>query len=557
MVSKKIGASRWRLVALLLFINAAILALVWLSLDSSYRQYVDRAAATSRNTNRLVSQSIAGDIDLVDMALRAVVEEAERLRGARESLDSRSLDPFLTRLQARLPMADGLRLTDRDGITIAGSGGVAPGISISDRDYFRRLREDAKSGLVISAPVLGRISGKWVLIFARRLTLADGGFGGVAYAAVTIEWFERKFNDLEVGPKGTVVMRGDASRNFDLLARFPHAGFVGQTTVSDTFRARITANPQGGTYEASAGADNIHRTFSYRPIADYPLITLVGMATEDYLGEWRHEAIKVGALAAAFILVTTLGGLGMLRAWRDLENRTEELGRSNADLEQFAYVASHDLQTPLRNIAGYAQLLARRYKGRLDSDADEFIDYIVGGAKHMAAMIPDLLDYARVSTSPPELGPVDLNRVLDAVLARLGPDIKAVEAQIKAATLPVILGEERQAESLLQNLIENALTYRNPDHAPHIEVDAQTDDDGFWRITVRDDGIGIEPSYFDKIFIIFQRLEPMKFPGGTGIGLALCRRIVDRFGGTIWVESEPGRGASFFFTLRAASAVTT
>jgi signal transduction histidine kinase len=543
------------MVALLLFVNLFVIALVWISLDASYRQYQDRAEVSSRNTNRLVSQSIAGDIDYIDLALRAVADEVARLHGSGGSVEARSLDPFLGRLQSRLPMADSLRLTDAHGTVIAGSDGAPPGISLGDRDYFIRLRDNPGAGLTISSPILGRVSQKWVLIFARRVPSADGGFGGMVVAPVTIDWFERKFNDLEVGRNGTVVMRGDASRDFDLLARFPHAGYVGQTKVSDTFRARIAANPEGGTYQAVAGADSIHRTFSYRPIANYPLITLVGLATEDYLDEWRHEAIKVMLLAAVFTIVTTLGGFGMLRAWRALEARTEELSRSNADLEQFAYVASHDLQTPLRNISGYAQLLARRYKGRLDADADDFIDYIVGGAKHMSVMIPDLLDYARVSTTQPELVPVDLGRVIEAVLVTLAPAITAAEAKVTVGALPIVLAEPRQAESLFQNLIENALTYRNPDHAPSIEINVDHGPKGYWRIAVRDDGIGIEPEYFEKVFVIFQRLEPMKFPGGTGIGLALCRRIVQRFGGAIWVESEPGRGTTFFLTLRERAAV--
>lgn len=555
MDSTRFRTSRWRMVALLLFVNLFVIALVWISLDASYRQYQDRAEVSSRNTNRLVSQSIAGDIDYIDLALRAVADEVARLHGSGGSVEARSLDPFLGRLQSRLPMADSLRLTDAHGTVIAGSDGAPPGVSLGDRDYFIRLRDNPGAGLTISSPILGRVSQKWVLIFARRIQSADGGFGGMVVAPVTIDWFERKFNDLEVGRNGTVVMRGDASRDFDLLARFPHAGYVGQTKVSDTFRARIAANPEGGTYQAVAGADSIHRTFSYRPIANYPLITLVGLATEDYLAEWRHEAIKVMLLAAVFTIVTTLGGFGMLRAWRALEARTEELSRSNADLEQFAYVASHDLQTPLRNISGYAQLLARRYKGRLDADADDFIDYIVGGAKHMSAMIPDLLDYARVSTTQPELVPVDLGRVIEAVLVTLAPAITAAEAKVTVGALPIVLAEPRQAESLFQNLIENALTYRNPDHAPSIEINVDHGPKGYWRIAVRDDGIGIEPEYFEKVFVIFQRLEPMKFPGGTGIGLALCRRIVQRFGGAIWVESEPGRGTTFFLTLRERAAV--
>lgn len=547
------GAPKWRLAALLVFVNLSVLGLAWMSLDSSYRQATERAAVTTRNTNRLVSQTIAGDIGQIDLALRGVADEAVRLAAAGRSPAGSEMKAFLARLQARLRMTDSLRLTDVAGRVAVGSEDAATGIDLSDREYFATLRDDPGAGLAISPPILGRATGKWLLIFARRITLPGGAFGGIALAPVPIVWFEERFNDLEVGPRGTVVMRGDSSRNFDLLARYPHAGYVGQTTVSDTFRARIAASPQGGTYEAVAGADNIRRTFSYRPIDHYPLITLVGMSTEDYLADWRRESVKVVVLAGAFLIVSTLGGIGMLRTWNALERRTGELARSNADLEQFAYVASHDLQTPLRNIAGYAQLLARRYQGRLDRDADEFIGYIVGGAKHMSSMIPDLLDYARVSRSPPEFTPVDLNVVAASVLNNLAPDILASGATVEMGTLPVVMAEARQAESLFQNLLENALTYRSADRPPRIGISATAEPKGLWRISVKDNGIGIEPAYFEKIFVIFQRLDPARFPGGTGIGLALCRRIVHRFGGTVWVESEPGAGTTFHFTLKPAA----
>jgi signal transduction histidine kinase len=542
-------AAKWPIVALLAFVNLSVLALVWLSLESSHRQFQERAEISSRNTNRLVAQSVAGDIDRIDLALRAVADEVTRLDRAPDRLE-----PFLSRLQSRLPMADNIRVSDADGLIIAGAGGVPAGVTIHDRDYFLKLRDRAGADLAISQPVLGRVSNKGVLIFARRSDLAHGGFGGVVFASVTIEWFERKFNELEVGAAGTVVMRGDASRDFDLLARVPHAGHVGQTKVSDTFRARITAKPEGDTYQAAAGADGIHRTFSYRPVGHYPLITLVGLATEDYVGEWRREATKLAVLAGAFLLVTVLGGAGLLRTWRALVRRTEELARSNADLEQFAYVASHDLQSPLRNISGYAQLLARRYKGRLDQDADEFIDFIVGGAQHMSAMIPDLLDYARASTAPQILSEVKLDDIMRSVLTNLGSVIATTGAEITVAPLPAVLAEPRQAESLLQNLVENALTYRAPGRTPRISITAEPGPAGMWRLAVADNGIGIEPQYFEKIFVVFQRLEPNRFPGGTGIGLALCRRIVTRFGGTIWVESQPDAGTTFFVTLRDAAA---
>ncbi len=548
-VAARLGTQRQRIPVLVAFVNLFAFALVGISLGGSYRQYQDRAAVTSQNTDRLVAQSIAGDIDRVDLGLQAVVDEVGRLGVGAATASPARMDAFLTRLQSRLPMIEGLRITDAAGAVVAMGGRTPPRVSVADRDYFIRLRDDPRAGLVISQPVLGRIGGKWILVFARRLGLPDGGFGGVVFAPVAIDGFERKFLELNVGPHGAVVMRGDASRDFDLLARFPHAGFVGQTTVSDTFRATITAAPQNGTYRAQAGADGITRTFSYRAIDGYPLITLVGLATEDYLADWWREAVKMTALAAVFAVITSLGGAGMLRAWRVLEQRTDELARSNADLERFAYVASHDLQTPLRAVASYAQLLARRYQGRLDADADDFIGFIVGGARQMSEMISDLLNYARISATEQPPVPVDLGAVVDRVLGNLNSAIAAAGARITIGTLPVVMAEERQMDSLFQNLIENAITYRHPDRAPSIDVSAEPAEGGLWRIAVHDNGIGIEPTYHEKVFVIFQRLAPSQFPGGTGIGLAVCKRIIDRFGGTIWVDSAPDRGTTFLFTL--------
>ena len=547
-----IGTPIRRLAALLAFVNLAVCILVGVSLETSYRQHQDRATLSSRNTNRLVAQSIAGDLERIDLALRAVSDEALRLGEVGLAPSPQTMDGFLTRLQGRLPMADSIRVATTQGDTVAGSGGVPAGITVRDRDYYQRLRDDPGAGLVMSSLVLGRISGKWVIIFARRIDLPGGGFGGVAYAPVTIDWFERKFAELEVGPHGTVVLRGDASRDFELLARIPHMDVVGQTRVSDTFRAQITAAPHGGTYEANAGADNVRRIFTYEAVSPYPLITLVGMATEDFVREWRREAVKMVTLTLVFLVVTVLSGTGMLRAWQALEQRTEELARSNADLEQFAYIASHDLQTPLRNIASYAQWLARRYQGRLDKDADEFIGFIVDGVRHMSAMIPDLLDYARVSTSPPQPVAVDLTEVVGHVLASFDETVKATGAEISVGRLPRVLAEPPPMESLFQNLIENALTYRDPTRPVRIAIDAEPIQGGQWRIRVSDTGIGIAPQYHEKIFVIFQRLDPIGFPGGTGIGLAMCRRIIRRFGGDIDVESQPGSGTTFSFTLPGA-----
>ncbi len=310
------GAPARRLIVLIVLANLLVLALIGLSLKASHSLYQERAAATSRNTNLLVSQAIGGEIERIDLGLRAVVDEYQRQR-ATGRIDRDALVGFLRKQQERLPMLSGLRIADAGGdIVYAPETALPTGISVMDRDYFKTLRDNPSAGLVISEPVLGKISGKWVLIFAHRLGQSGGNFEGVAFASVAIDWFVEKFTKLEVGPQGTVVLRGNATRNFDLLARIPWAGYVGQTKVSKQFIDHITANPESGTYEAHAGADNIRRTFSYQQIPHYPLITLVGLASQDVLADWWREVFKQCALMLAFVVMTVIGGRAVLRAWR-------------------------------------------------------------------------------------------------------------------------------------------------------------------------------------------------------------------------------------------------
>jgi len=230
-----------------------------------------------------------------------------------------------------------------------------------------------------------------------------------------------------------------------------------------------------------------------------------------------------------------------------VKQRTEELSRSNQDLEQFAYVASHDLQEPLRIVAGYMQLLERRYKSKLDKDADDFIAFAVDGVQRMQNLIQDLLAYSRVGTRGRRMAPTDCEKVLQGALANLRLAIKETGAVVTHDPLPTVTGDEAQLVQLLQNLIGNALKFRG-DRKPQIHVSA-CPYERHTLFSVRDNGIGIEPQYLERIFVIFQRLHGREKYPGTGIGLALCKRIVERHGGRIWVESKPGEGSTFYFTL--------
>lgn len=258
----------------------------------------------------------------------------------------------------------------------------------------------------------------------------------------------------------------------------------------------------------------------------------------------------------AFVLCSITDITARKRAEHELRRRSEELARSNQDLEQFAYVASHDLQEPLRAVAGPLQLLQRRYQGQLDARADEFIGHAVDGATRMQSLIDDLLSYSRVGRLEDARQPVDCERVLDEALRNLSAAIRESGVQITHDRLPIVHGIAAQLVLLFQNLIGNAIKFRSKDRIARIHLEADTRDDA-WVFRVRDNGIGIDPQYFERIFLIFQRLHTRREYPGTGLGLALCKRIVEHHGGRIVVESEPGRGTTFSFALSRPGAEET
>jgi signal transduction histidine kinase len=231
----------------------------------------------------------------------------------------------------------------------------------------------------------------------------------------------------------------------------------------------------------------------------------------------------------------------------DLARKADELERSNADLEQFAYVASHDLQEPLRMVTAYTQLLSERYRGKLDENADKYIGYASEGAQRMQVLIQDLLAFSRVGRNGFTYGSVDCNGVLEEVLATLAPAMQECSAQVTHDSLPSVWADRTQVAQIFQNLIGNAVKFRGQE-PPVIAVLAEQEDER-WRFSVRDNGIGIAPEYAENIFVVFQRLHARTEYPGNGIGLAICKKIVERSGGKIWVESQPGSGSSFKFTL--------
>jgi PAS domain S-box-containing protein len=275
-------------------------------------------------------------------------------------------------------------------------------------------------------------------------------------------------------------------------------------------------------------------------------------AAGDYRIWEYHNTLRTEGVASPIVRAIAHDVTERKDVERALREKTEELARSNEDLEQFAYVASHDLQEPLRTVTSYVQLLAKRYKGKLDADADEFIGFTVDGAVRMWNLVNDLLTYSRVGMRNNELEPTDSDTILAQSVNDLKVAIEESGALVTHDPLPVVMADRSQLEQLFRNLIGNAIKFRGSE-PPCVHISASRNGNG-WTFSVRDNGIGIAPEYSDRIFVIFQRLHSREKYAGTGIGLAVCKKIVERHGGRIWVKSDLGKGATFYFILPAARA---
>src|SRR5580658_9631514 len=289
---------------------------------------------------------------------------------------------------------------------------------------------------------------------------------------------------------------------------------------------------------------------------DVPLIVVTGYLGEekavDYIKQGATDCVLKDRLARLPASVRRAQQEKRLRDQRrqaeeELAQKVVELARSNAELEQFAYVASHDLQEPLRMIANYTQLLAERYRGKLDAQADKYIDYSVGGAMRMQALIQDLLKFSRVGRQEIERRSTDCRLVVEQALNNLQAAVQESGAVVKWNSLPVVMADPAQLAQVFQNLIANAIKFHGPD-TPLIQIDSEKKDDG-WVLTVSDNGIGIPAENWQDIFVIFRRLHTRTEYSGNGIGLSICKKIIERHGGKIWIEAQANPGSCFKFTL--------
>ncbi|MBI3445545.1 MAG: two-component sensor histidine kinase [Magnetospirillum sp.] len=488
--------------------------------------------------------------------------------------DAATHEWFRARLSG-FPEISAMIVADRDGQVIGSTISRDPPKppagkqNIADRDYFTAIKANyPQRKFLIGRPLASRFSDRLSIPLVRALSAADGSFAGVLVAGLDPGALRQAIDSVNIEDEGGAAVFGEGAT---FLARAPsHDQYVGRAIAdSPLFREHILRHPSG-TAQIVSVADGNDKIVAYRTLEPYSLVVTVGLSTRTALSEWRRmllrEGLALGALAFALLGVAILYDRRTEAAWRltrqladshaSLERqvleRTAHLAASNAELEHFAYAASHDLQEPLRNVTSFLQLLSRRYQGRLDAQADEYITFAVRAAKQMSTLIAGILAYSRISRAETAPEAIDPGRLARTALDSLAVAVEEAGATIEIERLPAVLGSPAPIQSVFQNLIGNAVKYRAPDRKPQIRISGHDCGEGMVEIAVGDNGIGIEQQYFETIFGLFQRLNHRELYDGTGIGLALCRRVVESHGGRIWVDSQPDVGTTIRFTLRKA-----
>ncbi len=448
-----------------------------------------------------------------------------------------------------------------------------------DRGLTALIANDTAGGVMLRRLLPAAIAAPfllgWLRLLGEQAGLYDARFGVALFALANIIVFT-----ILIWSNARALERADLERRQAKEAlRETHE--LLQTVIQASPLATIVVDANGAITVWNPAAERL-LGWSAPEVLGRPIPTLPADEQEDYRAlrgrafrgetvigvETRHRT-KDGLLIDVSLSLAPLSDspgkiAGMVAIIADITRRkqveetlrqqAEQLARSNKELEQFAYVASHDLQEPLRIVSSYVQLLARRYRGKLDSEADEFIAFTVEGANRMKALINDLLAYSRVGTRGKELAPVAMDEIFDRAVSNLQLTIQESGASVTHDPLPQVVADDQQMVQLLQNLIGNAVKFRSKEPS-RVHIGARQQDE-HWLFFVRDNGIGLDPKYAERIFIIFQRLHSRDEYPGTGIGLAICHKIVERHGGRIWAESKPGKGATFYFTLRPVEGMT-
>jgi signal transduction histidine kinase len=515
MPERLLGPARWSLRTRLLLLLGAVALLLGATLTAQ----ITLQANQRRLRNDLLRGFDPALVHVTDLSAR-ITDQDTAVRSLAITGDERFLDDYASAVDATEESFEALRSVP----------GPAAGLDddLAEVDDLVEAWRDAAALPVVEAPTAERAA-----VFTEELQ--EEGLQLMDRVRVSIDeieaWLTSQRDDL-------VVELDAASQRTTWAMVVQVVGVVLSGLLLIVALSRVVVAP----------LDRLGR--DARRVADGDLDHVV---RGDGSPDLAHLGADVDAMRRR--ILTELEQLNAASA--DLERQALELARSNDDLEQFAYVASHDLQEPLRKVSSFCQLLQKRYGGQLDDRADEYIHYAVDGARRMQDLINDLLDFSRVGRTTESFVDVDLSAVVDDVTGTLAPAIEDTGATITVGDLPVVTGDPRLLTAAVQNLVGNALKFRGED-PPEVRIDATLSDsspDGHeWVISVADNGIGVDPAYHDQIFVIFKRLHGKADYAGTGIGLALAKKIAEFHGGRIWLDPAPPPGATFKLALPAHDA---
>ncbi|SEH34981.1 sensor histidine kinase [Magnetospirillum fulvum] len=580
--------------------KSAILVILVIAAMIGWQRFVSWQTA-EHNAERLVSaltRAMEFQMDSNFRAIESLLTDAARRIDPDEWPRSDLVDWYADRLKS-FPEASSLLVFDRRGRlangVVTSSGFIEIAFDSSALDYVQKhLAAPRRGVIVIGRPLVGRFSKRPLVPFSMPILDGSGRLKGVVTIGLDSENLLKMLSSMMIEDAGGISLM---STEGVFLVRLPNPdGMIGQSAAKGAlFRDHLSRSDHGVAHVRSI-ADGNEKIIDYGRLEHFPVFATVGMTKRTAFAEFwqdtiwivgsslglsillfifaarsdRHEAEVEAALAESRTSELRLSAANETLSTQAEELRTQtedlslqstelvnanaELARSNAELEQFAYVASHDLREPLRMISSYVDLVSRRYGASLDKDAVEFLGFARDGAQRMDTLIVDLLDYSRIDRKGEPIVPMALRDGLEPALRYLSVAIETCGATVTIDDIPadlMILGDRSQIIRLFQNLIGNAVKYHDPERPPRVEIGWKPagEEIEFW---VSDNGIGIEEQYFERIFGIFQRLHSREKYEGTGIGLAVCKKIVERHGGRIWLESTPDIGTIFHFTLMAA-----
>ncbi|MCC7167397.1 MAG: hypothetical protein IT565_07485 [Rhodospirillales bacterium] len=520
---------------------------VWFTYDE-YRRTLEREFQYLESNARIADAQLSGLLRNLQRLLGDIGEDMKDFTPDREP----EYDLFLQERKRHFPEIRSLVVINAEGrVTLTGNPNLK-GFDASGRDYFMAHRDQVIEPNFYASKPFKTSFGDIGIAFSLALRDAEGRFLGAVVSGVDPKYFEAVLAQVRPSGAGSVV--GLFRLDGDLVYRLPDPErfFATNIAANQGFAQHLRSGEVMTRQLALSASDGIKRMYVFRIIGSTRLGVAVSRGYDEVMaGWWRNLILRlvVFVLAAMVVIGLTAVVHRRQRESQDMEARlrqsVDRLTSSNTELERFAYVASHDLREPVRTVVSFSQMLGRHLGPQRSPEATECLGFVIGAPKRMDSLVSELLVYARITSDVEPFQPVDLNQVIDEVRKDIAFAIEQTGAEFAIQPLPTVMGIKLQIHQLVQNLTSNALKFQTFGQKPRLEVSATEQPEG-WRISFTDNGIGIDPRYADQVFEIFKRLHTEKAYPGTGMGLAICRRIMERHQGRIELESAgPGQGSAF------------